>query len=123
MQEEAQRLVVSAVDDLFFSAKIASVAARLPVKLVEVRNAAQLEHELRGEVPDLIILDLNSEACRPLAAILAIKTDPRLRGTRLLGFLSHVQRDLHRQALETGCDVVMPRSRFAADLAAILGGG
>jgi CheY-like chemotaxis protein len=123
MQEKTRRVVVSASDDLFFSAKIASTAGKLPVTLTEVRDAVQLEHELEaGVAPDLVILDLNSEACRPLASIRKIKADPRLQATRLVGFLSHVQKDLHQHALEAGCDAVLPRSRFSADLAEILAG-
>jgi len=38
----------------------------------------------------------------------------------LLGFLSHVQVDLQRAAIAAGCDEVMPRSAFSANLNQIL---
>ena len=39
---------------------------------------------------------------------------------RIVGFLSHVQRDLTAQAQAAGCDEVMPRSSFTQNLATIL---
>jgi hypothetical protein len=43
------------------------------------------------------------------------------KDVRVVGFLSHVQRDLAAQAQAAGCDEVMPRSSFTQNLAAILG--
>jgi CheY-like chemotaxis protein len=121
-REKAQRVVVAAVDDLFFLAKIGSVAARLPLSLIEARDTAELAAKLAEVTPDLVILDLNSAPCEPLKTIHRIKEDPRFAGTRLIGFLSHVQRDMQEQALKAGCDSVLPRSRFSAQLAEILAG-
>jgi len=45
-----------------------------------------------------------------------------LRGVSLLGFFSHVQVDLQRQAAEAGYDAVLPRSIFFRDLVKILAG-
>jgi hypothetical protein len=38
-----------------------------------------------------------------------------------VGFLSHVQTELAEKALAAGCQEVLPRSKFTADLAEILG--
>ncbi len=119
---EPGRVVVAAVEDLFFSTKIVSAAAGLGIRLIEVRDASQLETELAAITPDLVILDLNSRTCEPLQAIRRIRAEPRFRETRLVGFLSHVQRELHEEALAAGCDSVVPRSRLSADLIRILGG-
>jgi hypothetical protein len=40
----------------------------------------------------------------------------------LLGFFSHVQSELQRNALAAGYDEVLPRSLFARDLAHVLAG-
>jgi DNA-binding NarL/FixJ family response regulator len=42
------------------------------------------------------------------------------KDVRVVGFLSHVQRDLAAQAQAAGCDEVLPRSSFTQNLAAIL---
>ena len=120
MQDQPKRVVMAAVDDLFFATRIGSTAARLPLKLVEVRDAAQLAAELAAVTPDLVIFDLNSTACEPISAIRRIRADPRFHATRLVGFLSHMQEDLTREASAAGCDTVLPRSRFSAGLARIL---
>ncbi len=114
-------LVLSAVDDLFFSAKIQSTAKLVGVNVVEATDAAQLEERLTGPTPKMILLDLNSRACAPLDAVRRIKSDARFSKVPVIGFLSHVQHELERQAREAGCDQVLPRSAFSANLTRILG--
>lgn len=113
-------VVIAAVDDIFFSAKIDSAAKIVGVELRQATDAQKLEEELASVTPTLIILDLNSKSCAPLQAIRRIKADPRIRETPLVGFLSHVQVDLHEAAREAGCDQILPRSIFSANLAQIL---
>lgn len=114
--------VVSAGDDMFFSSKIQSVAGMVGVKVVQALDAEQLYQLLSGPAPRMIILDLNSKACAPLTAIRNIRADTRLKHVPVIGFLSHVQRELERLAQEAGCDQVMPRSAFSRNLPKILGG-
>ncbi len=112
--------VLAAVDDLFFGAKIAETAHRLHVPLALVRSPEDLVDKLRADRPGLVIFDLNAEGCRPLEAIRRVRADPDLRDTALLGFFSHVQHDLKVAAAEAGCDRIVPRSVFTADLPDIL---
>ena len=112
--------VIAAVDDLFFGAKIAETAARLNVPLTLVPSHGDLEKKLRADKPALVIFDLNAEGCRPLEAIRRLKADPELKAVVVLGFLSHVQQDLKTAALDAGCDRVMARSAFTAQLPEIL---
>jgi hypothetical protein len=51
-----------------------------------------------------------------------LKSDPGLRGIELLGFFSHVQTELMREATKAGYDQVLPRSAFSKDLSSILVG-
>jgi CheY-like chemotaxis protein len=112
--------VLAAVDDLFFGTKIAETAARLNVPLALVRSPEELEEKLRAFRPDLVIFDLNAEGCRPLEATRRVGADPELKGTALLAFFSHVQHDLKAAAVEAGCNRVMARSAFTAQLPEIL---
>ena len=113
-------VILSAVDDLFFSSKIESAANLAGVRVVSARNARQLEELLATLAPRMIILDLNSEACAPLEAVRRIKSDERLSHTPVIGFVSHVQRELINEARRAGYDQVMPRSFFSANLLKIL---
>ena len=116
-----QRPVLVAVDDLFFLTKIETAARQVGVSLVQARSAQALESQLEAPAPPrLVILDLNSTACAPLAAIRRIKSDPRLRETRTVGFFSHVQTELAVAAREAGCDLILPRSEFSAKLGEVL---
>ena len=113
--------VLVAVDDLFFLIKIETAARQLGVSLIQVRSAQALESQLEAPTPPrLVILDLNSTACASLAAIRRIKSDPRLRETRTVGFFSHVQTELAVAAREAGCDLILPRSEFSAKLGEVL---
>ena len=112
--------VLAAVDDLFFGAKILETAERLNVRLALVRSLEELEEKLRGDRPGLVIFDLNAEGCRPLEAIRRLKSDLDLRGIPTLGFFPHVQHDLKVAAEGAGCDRIMPRSAFTAQLPELL---
>ncbi len=121
MSKTEAPLVISAVDDLFFLSKIESVAKALGISVARASNENQLEKLLVGELPKMIILDLNGRGLAPLGAIRRIKADTRLSNIRLIGFLSHVHHELAQEAREAGCDQVMPRSAFSAHLPKILG--
>jgi CheY-like chemotaxis protein len=111
--------VLAVVNDLFFSAKITEAAKRAGVALQYVTNEKDLLEKARAH-PSLIILDLNFDAVQPLQLIKKLKGDPALKHLNLLGYLSHVQADLKREAEETGCDTVLPRSALSMNLPQIL---
>ncbi len=108
--------VVALMDDLFFQMKLAETAKHLGVE-VKVASSADALLSLMDPLPKLVIVDLNSRT-QPLQAV------ERLRAAnkqiRIIGFLSHVQRELAAQADAAGCDEVMPRSSFTQNLANLL---
>jgi DNA-binding NarL/FixJ family response regulator len=110
--------VVALMDDLFFQMKLAETAKQLGLEVKVAANGEALLALLEPE-PNLVIVDLNASS-QPLQAI------QRLRAAhanlRVVGFLSHVQRELAAQAQQAGCNEVMPRSSFTQNLAAILNG-
>lgn len=112
--------VLAAVDDLFFSAKIAETARHLGVPVAIVPGFEEVLPRIRQEHPALVVLDLNSRRCRPLEVIRALKADPDLKAVPILGFLSHVQADLRQEAAEAGCDTILPRSAFSERLPDLL---
>ena len=112
--------VVAVLDDLFFGAKIQETARHLGVPLVVAGASRDLAAVIREHRPVLVILDLQSETCRPLEAIRAIKSDPGLRATQVLGYYAHVRDELKAAAAEAGCDDVLPRSALSTRLPEIL---
>jgi CheY-like chemotaxis protein len=65
-------------------------------------------------------VDLHNQKIDPVALARELKADEELRRIKLLGFFSHVQTELQRNAVEAGFDRVIPRSVFARDLPEIL---
>lgn len=108
--------IVALMDDLFFQMKVAETAKHLGLELKVATNGDALL-ELLEPAPNLVIVDLNSRS-EPLAAVERLRAAQK--DLRVVGFLSHVQRDLAAQAQAAGCSEVMPRSAFTQNLAAIL---
>jgi DNA-binding NarL/FixJ family response regulator len=108
--------VVALMDDLFFQMKVAETAKHLGLELKVATNGDALLGLLEPS-PNLVIVDLNARS-QPLAAIERLRAVQK--DLRVIGFLSHVQRDLAAQAEAAGCSEVMPRSAFTQNLAAIL---
>jgi CheY-like chemotaxis protein len=116
------RTVIAAVDDMLFISKIRATAEHVGVDVRFVRNADAVLAGIRDNRPNLIIVDLHAQKIDPIALAVALKSDPELQAIELMGFFSHVQTDLMREATEAGYDRVVPRSAFSNDLASILAG-
>jgi DNA-binding NarL/FixJ family response regulator len=108
--------IVALMDELFFQMKVAETAKHLGLELKVATNGDALLGLLEP-VPNLVIVDLNARS-QPLAAIERVRAAQK--DLRVVGFLSHVQRDLAAQAQAAGCNEVMPRSAFTQNLSAIL---
>jgi CheY-like chemotaxis protein len=108
------------LDDLFFGAKIQETARHLGVHLAVIGASRDVAAAVREQRPVLVILDLQSEACRPIEVIRVIKNDPDLRRTPVLGYYAHVRDELKAAATEAGCDEVLPRSALSARLPELL---
>ena len=102
-------MILAFVDDLFFRTKIETVAHQINV---EVRFTDKIYDNA-----DLIIVDLNNEK----TDVLELVRKMRKKNIKVIGFLSHVQRELAENAREVGC-IVMPRSEFSRMLKEILKG-
>jgi PleD family two-component response regulator len=119
-QENMTRNVLAIVDDLFFASKIRGTAEEVGVTVRFARNPEAMLSAARRDQPDLIIFDLNSERVNPAEMARQLKADEQLCSIPLLGFFSHVQTELQRQAEEAGIEQVIPRSIFTKYLNEIL---
>jgi CheY-like chemotaxis protein len=70
----------------------------------------------------LILVDLHNQKLDPIVLAGELKSDEQLRAIPMVGFFSHVQTELQRNALAAGFDQVIPRSVFARDLPKLLAG-
>jgi len=112
--------IIAVVDDMFFAAKIRAVAEAVGVEISFPRNKEVLIQKVRETKPRLIVVDLHNQKIDSNALAGELKSDEQLRDIRILGFFSHVQTELQRNAIAAGFDQVIPRSVFARDLPKIL---
>ena len=65
-----------------------------------------------------MLIDLNVSGGDALAMIRTVRqAHPDLP---VIGYCSHIQNDLHSQALEAGCTTVLPQSAFVQQLPELL---
>ena len=107
--------ILAAVSDLFFVGKITAAAKRVGVPVEFVRGELDVLQKTESS-PALLILDLNDARLNPIFLIAKLKADPLRKDVRVIGFLSHVQEELKREADKAGCDLVLPRSVFSQNL-------
>jgi CheY-like chemotaxis protein len=116
------RTAIAVVDDMFFVSKIRETGKALGMIVNCPRNLDALRATVAEDVPELILVDLHHQKLDAIQLASELKANETLKGVPLLGFFSHVQVDLQRQATEAGYDAVLPRSIFFRDLAKILAG-
>ena len=114
-------MILVAVEDLLFSSKIRETARHTGAELVFARTPEAVLREARERRPPLVIFDLDADRIQPIPTIQALRQDPALAATRLVGFVSHVRADV-TEAAETAGAEVMARSAFVRELARILTG-
>jgi len=122
------KTVIAVVDDMFFAAKIRATAEALGVSVVFPRSREAVMEKLAQTQPDLVVpalippplvlIDLHNQRLDPLELAKEIKALESK--VTILGFFSHVEVELQRNALSAGFDRVIPRSVFSRDLAQIL---
>jgi len=107
------KTLVATVEDLFFRSKIDATARNLnvPVRFVERKDLTAVC--LEGKTA-AVLLELSNGSS--LDAIRSLRQNPKTRDVPVIGFLSHVDRDLARDAVSAGVTRVMPRSQFAETL-------
>jgi len=119
MSPPAGRRVLAVVPDLFFASKLAATAKVSGVELELVPPQRAAVRVAEAPPPALVILDLHARDAVALVAALKLAA-PRVP---VVGFFSHVETALRRDALAAGADAVLPRSQFVVKLAALLSRG
>jgi DNA-binding NarL/FixJ family response regulator len=105
--------------DLIFLSKIKGTAETLGYRMVVAGDVAGAKAQIEACRPRVVIADLSAG---PVAAPEAFSEYIRMAGpsTRFVGFGSHVDTALLAAARAAGCQTVMPRSKFSAELPVLL---
>ena len=109
--------IVACVEDLFFRSKIDATARHLnvPVQFVTV---AQLKKAC-GKETGAVLLELSGTG-DPMAVVRAMRAAAATAPLPVIGFLSHVDKELAGQAAAAGVTRVMARSEFSETLPELL---
>ena len=109
-------MLLAIVDDLIFQKKIESAAQQLGTPLTVTADPSGVQRP--GQGWSRVLIDLNLSRGDALEMIRALRqTDPDVP---VIGYCSHVQKDLQQQALSAGCTTVLPRSKFVQQLSELL---
>ena len=108
------RVLVACLDDLFFRSKIETTARHLNVP-VRFTQARELQEACRDGKCAAILIDLSANG-EPLEAVRKLRGDAATRDLPIVGFLSHVDRDLASRSEAAGVTRVLPRSEFSETL-------
>jgi PleD family two-component response regulator len=113
-------MILAALDDLMFVSRIRAAANGVAADVRFARTTDEVLTLVRGEIPTLVLLDLNARRVDPMATLAALKSDHRLGSVRIVGFVSHVQADVIAAARAAGIDEVLARSAFVSRLPDLL---
>ena len=110
--------VIACVEDLFFRSKIEATTRHLnvPVRFV---SAKELVKACADKNAAAVLIELSSDG-DTLAAVRDLRKGAVAAGMPVIGFLSHVDKELARQAESAGVSQVMPRSQFSETLPDLL---
>ena len=101
-------------DDLIFTSRVTTTARAKGLTVAAVKSAEEAVRRAREAPPACVIVDLHTAADVP-ALIAGLRAAcPAM--PRVVAYGSHVNKDLLQAARDAGCDVVLPRSKFAAGL-------
>jgi hypothetical protein len=105
--------------DLIFTSKITGTAADLGYRIMLAANDLQAKSMIEAYQPLVVLIDLTAGVLVSPTALVAYQeiTGPK---TWFVAFGSHVDTDVLAAAKNAGCHVVLPRSRFAAELPRLL---
>ncbi len=115
------RRVLAAVNNLFFVGKLQSAAKQASVELTFASSEDNLLEKARGGA-ELIVLDLGDLEMDAVEAIKKLRSSPETANVPMLGFVRHTDPGRAEQARQAGCEKVMARSEFSAQLVDLLRG-
>src|SRR3954468_20953142 len=105
--------------DLIFTSKITGTARELGRRVMVAGNTALAAAMIEQWRPKVVFVDLSAGDLVAAPALLAYQKAAG-PGTPFVAFGSHVDTNALAAARDAGCDPVMPRSKFSAELPALV---
>jgi CheY-like chemotaxis protein len=114
------KMIVAAVEDLFFVVKINDLAKRAGFQTEFIKTQDAVVERVAAEMPAILLIDLNNAGVDPVELITRVKALPGAKAVSVIGFVSHVEVELKNRAQDAGANMVLARSAFSASLPQIL---
>jgi len=121
-KENGKPLVLLLIEDLIFVSKISIAAKETGVQTRSVTKNDLDDIENLVGVADLLIIDMNAEYINPMEFIRTVSKLPTGQDIRVIGFASHIQHDIMKEAEQYPEVTVLTRSQFVEQLPGILQG-
>jgi len=111
---ESPPTIIAVTDDLLFGSRISAVAASHGAQVRTCRTGEKASAMAQESSAGCILIDLAVIGHRLVELMSALEQLPRRLTTVAYG--SHVDTAALRAAVEAGCDIVLPRSKFVEAL-------
>jgi CheY-like chemotaxis protein len=106
--------------DLIFTSKVTGTARMLGHRVLVVGDVASATAMIGQWQPRVVFVDLAAGDLVQPAALVALR-NLAAPGTPFVAFGAHVDTEALATARALGCDPVLPRSRFSAELPELIG--
>ncbi|QDU02839.1 hypothetical protein V6x_25470 [Gimesia chilikensis] len=116
-ETEPRSQIVILCADLMFQSQITGAARLNGFSFTCVLSLAQALGELTNELPQLLIIDLNQPEIDWELLTRTMQQYPQLTS---ISYGPHVNTETLQLARDAGCDQVLPRSQFSANLPRLL---
>jgi ActR/RegA family two-component response regulator len=99
--------------DLIFTSRITGTAKARGLEMSSCRTPADLLRRAAERPPACVLIDLNLNGLYIEEFLTELK---KTSNPYVVGYGSHVAADILRNARSAGCDLVLPRSQFVAEM-------
>ncbi len=116
---DCSRIGILLCRDLIFTTKVQRTALDLGYQIVVIGEVLKARSEIESIHPRLVLIDLTAG---DLSAASSLSEYVTVAGpeTWLVAFGPHIESETLARARAAGCQVVLPRSKFAGDLPRLL---
>lgn len=113
---EAAKTILALAENLMYTVKIRDAASMLGATTIASISNYELGQKIEQSQPSLLVMDLT--AIQPGWKDLV--KNAKAHGVAVIGFAPHVNKSLHREALDAGCDEVFANSKFSLETYTII---
>jgi len=109
-----QKIVLVAVTDIFFYAKVRDALLPNGYKLERARSQEDIAGKASAIHPSAVILNMNDDTLNAFQALETLKTDPRFKTIPILAFANHEEVETWNRAKSMGVTKIVSRNEFSS---------